>query len=141
MNTRLTSSPPPLSVNPQHAVSGSASSSEAPSPSVTPPSVMNPDTLQTEAATTDQSVVAHHADYAFTEDSVRFPELSEESAPTYAGLGEILGGVAALFSGAPSASFSPIIEQAQKSLVERRTPQKQAPVEVDTAASDKTLQD
>lgn len=93
----------------------------------------------------DQSHVTPHADYAFSEGAVQFPETETETEtknqPTYAGLGEIMGGIAALFSGAPSDSFSPVIEQAQKNLAERRAPRAQAPVEVDTAASDKTLKD
>ncbi len=141
MNRPITSTPTPYSPTPQSA---SRSSSDVASPR---PAVANAGALSSEspaaspaASPADQSTVAQHADYTFSQEAVQFPEAPEAKELTYAGLGEIMGGIAALFSGAPSASFSPVIEQAQKNLAERRSPQP-PPVEVDTAASDKKLRD
>lgn len=140
MHRPITSAPTPYSPTTQSA---SRSSSDVAS---SRPAVANAGTLSSESPTApaaspaDQSAVAQHADYTFSQEAVQFPEAAEAKELTYAGLGEIMGGIAALFSGAPSASFSPVIEQAQKNLAERRSPQP-PPVEVDTAASDKKLRD
>lgn len=149
MNTRLTSSPTLYTPSSQQADRSSAAAAAAGTSSVVVSTATPPQSEATVAPsdsllTADQSAVTQHADYAFSQESVQFPEnseVSEEVSASYAGLGEILGGIAALFSGAPSASFSPVIEQANKNLAERRSPQKQQPVEVDTAASDKKMTD
>jgi hypothetical protein len=137
MNTPMISGPVTPSAMTQNTV---RPTSETVSPPVDSPAAISP-APAAEISPADQSDVTPHADYSFSRESVQFPEAQEENQPTYAGLGEMIGGIAALFSGAPSASFSPVIEQAEKNLAERRSPQKKEPVEIDTAASDKQLQE
>lgn len=137
MNTRITSSSATPATH--HPSAQQATAQAVQSTSEVNNESTSAQTAPSEFVTADQSDVVQHADYSFSQAAVQFPD-EVKSQPTYAGLGEIMGGIAALFSGAPSGAFSPVIEQAQKNLAERRAPQ-QEPVEVDTAASDKTLKD
>ena len=142
MNTRITSTPGTQNPGSYRATSQSTQGAQrVPSETGEDARATQISPASSERLSVDQSDVTQHADYSFAEGAVQFPEAETKNPPTYAGLGEIMGGIAALFSGAPSGSFSPVIEQAQKNLAERRSPQTQEPVEVDTAASDKTLKD
>lgn len=88
----------------------------------------------------DQSSVTSQASFDFQNEPVSFPEPLPTRAQELPGFGEILGGLAALMvpGGAPSASLTPVIQQAEKNLQARRAPRPAQPI--DTAASDEKLQ-
>lgn len=90
-------------------------------------------------AAADQTNVAQRPSFAFDNAPVSFPE--PQSRPQeLPGFGEVLGGLAAFMvpGGAPSASFTPLIQQAEKNLQARRAPKPAEPI--DTAASDTQMQ-
>lgn len=115
---------------------------------VTPPltSTTSPPPQAAEAAPSiseppqDQASVTSQASFDFQNEPVSFPEPLPTRAQELPGFGEILGGLAVLMvpGGAPSASFTPVIQQAEKNLQARRAPRPAEPI--DTAASDEKLQ-
>lgn len=98
------------------------------------------ETPVTPAPAQDEASVTPPASFDFQNEPVSFPEPLPSRPQELPGFGEVLGGLALLMvpGGAPSASFSPVIQQAEKNLQARRAPKPAEPI--DTAASDEKLQ-
>ncbi len=128
--------PSAVPVNPATGVESTATPAEpttpAPSANASAESAPPKDVAET------KKLKSHH----FKKSAVAFPEMPKDKPQKLAGFGEIFGGIglAMVGGGAPSKSFSPVIENADKLLKERRTPEKKPQAKVETEVSNTEVQ-